>query len=433
MAIPTVDPLPEPPIRGTDTGAVFSAKTAAFLDALHDDFQPQLNEFAVDLVAAAAAAAPIGTSTDSLTIGAGAKIFTIEAGKTLIAGMSVRLAATSSPTTNYMDGLISAYNFETGAIEVIIGSGATVGSGTFSAWNIGLSGPQGAAGGSVDVQVFTTSGTWTAPGGTITAIYVEAWGAGGGGAGGTGGGGSQKGAAGGGGGGYKSRYFVAGDVTSPVTVTIGASGAGGAGGSGAAGSSGGNTTFGSLLTAYGGFGGPAGASIGGGLGGGSMASAEPAQSGATENNQSFGGGRNLNSGGAVGGASGFGGGAGASAPAAGTNNGFAGGGSVHGGGGGGSSGASGGEQTGGAGGSRGVLNGGGGAAGASRGPGGDGVKFGDGGGGAGRNGGTGGPADRKGGNGATAGGGGGGASGNEGGAGGTGGPGYCRVITWTVN
>lgn len=41
--IPTISPLPEPPIRGTDTGPVFSSKTATFIDALHDDFQPEIN------------------------------------------------------------------------------------------------------------------------------------------------------------------------------------------------------------------------------------------------------------------------------------------------------------------------------------------------------------------------------------------------------
>lgn len=41
--IPLISALPEPPIRGTDTGSVFSTKTASFLDAMHDDFQPELN------------------------------------------------------------------------------------------------------------------------------------------------------------------------------------------------------------------------------------------------------------------------------------------------------------------------------------------------------------------------------------------------------
>lgn len=41
--IPMIGPLPEPPIRGVDTGAVFSNKTAAFLDAMHDDLQPEMN------------------------------------------------------------------------------------------------------------------------------------------------------------------------------------------------------------------------------------------------------------------------------------------------------------------------------------------------------------------------------------------------------
>ena len=41
--IPMISPLPEPPIRGVDTGVDFSNKTALFLDAMHDDLQPEIN------------------------------------------------------------------------------------------------------------------------------------------------------------------------------------------------------------------------------------------------------------------------------------------------------------------------------------------------------------------------------------------------------
>jgi len=47
--IPTISSLPEPPIRGTDTGATFSTKTAAFIDAMHDALQPEINATVTDI------------------------------------------------------------------------------------------------------------------------------------------------------------------------------------------------------------------------------------------------------------------------------------------------------------------------------------------------------------------------------------------------
>lgn len=110
-------------------------------------------------------------------------------------------------------------------------------------------------------QAFTASGTWTKPTGLDddTLVLIEGWGAGGGGGGGFGGGG--------GGGAYVSRIMRLGDMPSSVTATIGIGGTGGVNTSGTAG---GNTTFGSLLTAYGGGRGAGGTNAGqrGGGGGG---------------------------------------------------------------------------------------------------------------------------------------------------------------------
>ncbi len=95
---------------------------------------------------------------------------------------------------------------------------------------------------------FTASGTWLKPGGLEDdqIINVECWAGGGGG--GSGGGG--------GGGGYSMRRVRAADMPGSVTVTIGAGGA--------VGGSGGNTSFGALVTAFGGRVGGAGAGGGGG-------------------------------------------------------------------------------------------------------------------------------------------------------------------------
>jgi hypothetical protein len=136
-----------------------------------------------------------------------------------------------------------------------------------------------------DVQTFTASGanTWTKPT-TFSpkTITVKLWGAGGG-----GGAGASlatatvaHGGAGGGGGAYQEERYAAIDIGATVTVTIGAGGTAGAhGAAGAAGGDGGiggNTTFGSILTAYGGGGGRGGAisaAAGGGGGGGGTSSA----------------------------------------------------------------------------------------------------------------------------------------------------------------
>jgi len=102
---------------------------------------------------------------------------------------------------------------------------------------------------------FTLSGTWTKPADLPddTPVLIQGWGAGGGGI----------GSAGGGGGAYSERWVRAGELGATVTVTVAPGGA--------IGTAGGNSTFGSLLTAYGGGtrGGPTTGN--GGSGGGSNA------------------------------------------------------------------------------------------------------------------------------------------------------------------
>lgn len=95
---------------------------------------------------------------------------------------------------------------------------------------------------SSDVQTFT-SGTsdWVKPN-FGSQVLVQMWGGGGGG-GAQGGGG----AGGGGGGGYQEKIFLIGDLSDPVSVTVGAGGAGGT-----SSTAGGNSTFGAYLIAYGG-------------------------------------------------------------------------------------------------------------------------------------------------------------------------------------
>lgn len=190
----------------------------------------------------------------------------------------------------------------------------------------------------IDIQTFTSSGTYTKPLGAVT-VVVRAWGGGGSGA-------SINSTAGGGGGGGCTEVILdASSVGNTETVTIGD---GGTAVTNAVGNDGGNTTFGSLVTAYGGQGGFAStggggggnvakgsAGAGGGINGGAVGSSSVGGS------ADFGGagGGNLNN---IGGSSNWGGGGGGGCTG---GNGSGGGKSYFGGGGGGANGS--GTQTGG--------------------------------------------------------------------------------------
>ena len=225
--------------------------------------------------------------------------------------------------------------------------------GTTSSW--------GSFGKQVDYQTFTADGTWTKPSGfsANACVILEAWGGGGG------GGGVDTSASarsgGGGGGGYSRREIPLSSMGATETITIGLGGNGGNAGTNN-GNDGGNTTIGSLLTAYGGAKGTtnsgstqgAGGGGGGGLSKGSAGTTgssggvggSPAGAAAQTSTDGFGGGGggNFNSGGTKAGSSAFGGGGG------GANTGQ-GGDSIYGGGGGGSASSGGTSVHGGAGGS----------------------------------------------------------------------------------
>lgn len=111
-------------------------------------------------------------------------------------------------------------------------------------------------------QTITASATWTKPVGYDDNAIVEIEAIGGGGGGGRVS--STNSAGGGGGGGYSCRKMRYADVPASVAVVIGAGGSGLA--TNGNGGNGGNTTFGALLTGYGGEGGTSSAAGGGGGG-----------------------------------------------------------------------------------------------------------------------------------------------------------------------
>jgi hypothetical protein len=100
----------------------------------------------------------------------------------------------------------------------------------------------------IDIQTFTSGGTWTKPSRGRLA-FVECWGGGGG------GGRSPGGSGGGGGGLYVSAWIPLASIGATETVSIGAGGASRT--TVGSGNNGGNTTFSALVTAYGGQGGAA--------------------------------------------------------------------------------------------------------------------------------------------------------------------------------
>lgn len=101
-------------------------------------------------LAAASAASAINapgtsaTSTSSLTLATGAQTLTLaQTGKAFALGQTVVVASTASPV-NQMTGVITAFNSGTGALSINV-TATPLGSGTFSAWTVSLTGQQGTA------------------------------------------------------------------------------------------------------------------------------------------------------------------------------------------------------------------------------------------------------------------------------------------------
>ncbi len=205
-------------------------------------------------------------------------------------------AGTASTTTltSAGRGLIDDADAEAMRTTLGLGTAATAATGT-SAGNVvvldgsarlpAVDGSQltGISGGgsSPQVDIYTAADTWTMP---VGAVWIDVEVQAGGGGGGSGAyytsGTARNGGAGGGGGGRSVFRFRASDLSSPVSITVGAGGTGGAsvdGGAnanGSAGSNGGASSFGSYLYADGGNGGNGGTSAGsaaqGGTGGGGL-------------------------------------------------------------------------------------------------------------------------------------------------------------------
>ena len=183
MAPTPTTPLPDPP--DTADIANFDTRADAFLLAVKEDFQPEMNALAAvtygnaqaaeeaatiattkaaaaEGSAAGAAASALtalnapgtsGTSVTALTVGAGAQALVTQTGKAWAVGQPVVVARTSAPSTTRMSGTITAYTTGTGAMSVMVDT--VMGTGTFTDWTISLGTAR--APDSLPIQVITAN------------------------------------------------------------------------------------------------------------------------------------------------------------------------------------------------------------------------------------------------------------------------------------
>ena len=97
------------------------------------------------------------TSTTSLAIGTGTKVFTIQSGKYYSAGDYVLVVSDANPSVDYMFGTVTSYSGTTLTTSISVVGG----SGTKADWTIRVSGPRGAQGtaGSLDFSALTAETT----------------------------------------------------------------------------------------------------------------------------------------------------------------------------------------------------------------------------------------------------------------------------------
>lgn len=195
-----------------------------------------------------------------------------------INGLTLTGGPITSSGTVTLGGGVNVSTITTGVLPVAnggtglnaVGSNGNVLTSNGTAWV-----SQAVSASAANIQTFSAGGTYTKPPGAKF-IYVEMWGAGGGGGGGFTPGPLPSNAltqnSGGGGGAYTYKTFAAPEVGGTVTVTVGAGGAGGLAGAQTppswpvVGQRGGTTNFGTLLYAYGGYGGATNTTTGGGGG-----------------------------------------------------------------------------------------------------------------------------------------------------------------------
>lgn len=112
----------------------FRIRADAFLSWLANTFPDEINQVITDFNATIQNLF-VATSTSSVAVGTGSKTFTVaETNLAFGVGMELRIAETTDPTVNYMDGIITAYDKTAKTVTVTVS--AAEGSGTIAAWTL---------------------------------------------------------------------------------------------------------------------------------------------------------------------------------------------------------------------------------------------------------------------------------------------------------
>jgi len=110
------------------------------------------------------------TSTTSNSIGTGSKTFTVEASKPYQVGTPLRIADTAAVSTNWIDGIVTAYSGTTLTVDAV----AYAGSGTKTAWSINIGGGPIAYTGTLPIAQGGTGATDAAGARTNIDVYSKA-------------------------------------------------------------------------------------------------------------------------------------------------------------------------------------------------------------------------------------------------------------------
>ena len=144
-APPTIPQITDP--------STFATRAQDWVVWQANDFYPGITD-----IAGLSGLPSSATSTTSNTIGTGSKSFTVETGRGFIAGQSLSIAYTTTPT-NRMFAVVTSYNSGTGALVVNVQ--AIEGSGTFTAWSIAIAFNGNVKNAQLNADVFSTARTWT--------------------------------------------------------------------------------------------------------------------------------------------------------------------------------------------------------------------------------------------------------------------------------
>lgn len=123
-----------------DASALAAGEAAAIANSKAILATDEANAAAASAITAVSAPGTSATSATNLSIGMGSKELTVQAGKLLVVGMTVKITMTASPTV-WMAGDVTGYNDITGALVVIVT--AMQGTGAATAWTVSLSGAIG--------------------------------------------------------------------------------------------------------------------------------------------------------------------------------------------------------------------------------------------------------------------------------------------------